>query len=79
MSTTFGIRGPVLGNTVVHTVDVARRIGVGKGKVSVYWLSQDVELLCSLIDDNTPVDALDNSSQGISTLGDLKRAIAESS
>ena len=67
MSTTFGIktsRGPVTENNIV---EVAFR-GNGTG---VIWTNK----LGKLLPDDTPVIPLDNSPQGILTIGDLKREI----
>jgi hypothetical protein len=69
MSTTFGVKIPSTGKVV----EVARRIGVGNGKVSVYFTNEIAELL----PDDTEVVAIDNSSQGIFTIGDIKEKMKE--
>lgn len=71
MSTTFGVKIPSTG----ETVEVARRVGAGKGRVTLYW----TEPLAELLIDETKVEALDNSSQGIYCIGDIKKHIEEQS
>lgn len=67
MSTTFGIKVPPIdgfegaeGSTVI----VAFRTD------TINWVNP----LASLLPDKTKVKALDNSAQGIYTIGDIKRA-----
>ena len=69
MSTTFGIKIPSTG----ETQPIARRRGIGNGKVSVYF----IEPLAELLPDEMEVEAIDNSPQGIFTIGDIKKAIEE--
>ena len=66
MSTTFGIK-------IIHTGDVipvARRVGIGKGEVDVFFTNPLAEMLPNEIN----VIAIDNSQQGIETIGDIKKA-----
>jgi len=67
MSTTFGVKIP----TRNEVLPIARRIGVGDGKVRVWFTDSVAELL----PDNLTVIAMDNSSQGIETIGDIKAYI----
>jgi hypothetical protein len=69
MSTTFGVKIPSTG----EIEPIARRVGVGNGKVSVYFTNKIAELL----PDDTEVEAMDNSPQGIFTIGDIKEKIGE--
>lgn len=62
MSTTFAIE------VNDKQVEIARRRGIGNGKVAIIWLNDLVELL----PDETPVIPIDNSPQGVETLGDLR-------
>lgn len=66
MSTTFAIK-----LTSGETKDVARRVG-GKNGAEMWFTDPMAELL----PDNTPVIAVDNSSQGIHTIGDIKQYCA---
>ena len=66
MSTTFGIK-------IIHTgevIPVARRVGIGNGEVDVFFTNDLAEMLPNEIN----VVAMDNSAQGIETIGDLKKA-----
>lgn len=66
MSTTFGIH---ISST--NTVEpIARRFG---GQV---WFTNTI---AEFLPDNLEVIAMDNSNQGINTIGDIKSAIVESS
>ena len=69
MSTTFGVKIPSTG----EIEPIARRVGIGNGKVSVYFTNEIAELL----HDDTEVEAMDNSPQGIFTIGDIKEKIKE--
>jgi hypothetical protein len=69
MSTTFGVKIPSTG----EVVEVARRIGVENFKVSVYF----IEPLAELLPDELEVVAIDNSPQGIYTIGDIKEKMKE--
>jgi hypothetical protein len=69
MSTTFGVKIPSTG----EIEPIARRVGAGAGKVDIYF----TEPLAELLPDNTKVEAIDNSPQGISTIGDIKEKIKE--
>jgi hypothetical protein len=69
MSTTFGVKIPSTG----ETQPIARRVGIGNGKVSVYF----IEPLAELLPDDMEVEAMDNSSQGIFTIGDIKEKIKD--
>lgn len=64
MSTTFGIKIPSTGKIV----PIARRVGIGNGKISVYFTNPVAELL----PDELEVEAMDNSAQGIVTMRDIK-------
>jgi hypothetical protein len=63
MSTTFGITIPTTG----ETVEVAYRTHYVKWK----------NPLAHLLPDETAVEPLDNTAQGIYTIGDIKKAIKE--
>jgi hypothetical protein len=67
MSTTFGIKIPSTG----EIQPIARRVGVGNGEVNVYFTDSLGELLA----DDLRVEAIDNSEQGIFTIGDIKAKI----
>ena len=62
MSTTFVIE------VKDKQVEVARRRGIGKGEVAIIWLNDLVELL----PDSMAVIPIDNTAQGVETLGDLR-------
>lgn len=64
MSTTFGIKIPSTG----EIVPIARRVGVGNRKVSMWFTNP----LAELLPDDTEVEAMDNGQQGIFTIGDIK-------
>ena len=64
MSTTFGIRIPVAGERD-EVVEVAFRTQW------IRWRNP----LAHLLPDDTEVEPLDNSAQGIYTIGDIKEAI----
>ena len=67
MSTTFGVIIPSSG----EIEPIARRIGIGNGEASVRFITP----LAELLPDNLPVEAIDNSAQGIFTVGDIKEKI----
>ena len=69
MSTTFGIRIPSTG----EIEPIARRVGIGNGKVDVYFTNP----LAELLNDELEVEAIDNSEQGIFTIGDIKKHTLE--
>ena len=69
MSTTFGVKIPSTG----EIEPIARRVGIGNGKVSVYFTNP----LAELLSDDTEVEAMDNSPQGIFTIGDIKEKMGE--
>jgi hypothetical protein len=69
MSTTFGIKIPSTG----EIEPMARRVGIGNGKVSIWFTNP----LAELLPDDTEVEAMDNSHQGIFTIGDIKEKIEE--
>lgn len=70
MSTTFGIKIPSTG----EIEPMARRVGIGKyGKVSMWFTNP----LAELLPDDTEVEAIDNSQQGIFTIGDIKANMKE--
>lgn len=64
MSTTFGVKIPSTG----EIESIARRVGKGDGKVSMWFTNP----LAELLPDNTEVEAIDNGQQGIFTIGDIK-------
>jgi hypothetical protein len=61
MATTFGIKVPS-----GEVIPVAHRFG--NGKVAITWLSE----FAFLLPYTTPVIAIDNSAQGVDTIGDLR-------
>ena len=63
MSTTFGIRIPTTG----EVIEVAYRTNY------VRWKNK----LAHLLPNETKVEPLDNSAQGIYTIGDIKKQIEE--
>ena len=69
MSTTFGVKIPTTG----EIEPIARRRGIGNGQVEVYFTNP----LAELLPDDTEIEAMDNSPQGIFTIGDIKRKIEE--
>ncbi len=64
MSTTFGII------TKSGERPIARRFG-GKNGAEMYFTDE----LAEMLPNNTPVEPLDNSPQGIYTIGDIKNHI----
>ena len=69
MSTTFGIKIPSTG----EIEPIARRVGIGNGKVWIYFTNPIAELL----PDDIEVEAMDNGQQGIFTIGDIKEKIED--
>jgi hypothetical protein len=67
MSTTFGIVIPTKENE--EPIEIAHRHGIGNGKVAIDWLNP----LAYLLPDDTPVIPLDNTAQGVYTIGDIKK------
>ena len=67
MSTTFGVKIPFTG----EIKPIARRVGAGNGKVSVWF----TEPIAELLPDELEVIPIDNTSQGIYTIGDIKKAM----
>jgi hypothetical protein len=65
MSTTFGII-----TKSGEERPIARRVGGANG--DEMWFTDE---LAEMLPDNTPVEPLDNSSQGIYTIGDIKNHI----
>lgn len=63
MSTTFGIAIP----TIKYVEEIAFRHGIGQGLVQINILNP----LIFNLPENTPVIALDNTNQGINTIGDI--------
>lgn len=63
MSTTFGVIVP----SHDEPVEVAYR------SRTIHWTNE----LAPLLPDETPVIPLDNTAQGIETIGDIKKEIAE--
>jgi hypothetical protein len=68
MSTTFGVKIPSSGETIA----VARRVGKGNGEVMLFFTNH----LAELLPDEIALIAMDNGSQGINTIGDFKRKMA---
>jgi hypothetical protein len=64
MSTTFGVKIPTTG----EIIPIARRFGG-----DVYFINPIAELL----PDEMEVEAIDNSPQGIFTVGDIKESLGE--
>ena len=62
MSTTFGVKIPT-----GEIIPIARRIGIGNGKVRVWF----TEPLAELLPLELEVIAMDNTAQGIHTIGDI--------
>ena len=62
MSTTFAVE------VKDKQIEVARRRGIGSGEVAIIWLNDLVELL----HDSMEVIPIDNTAQGVETLGDLR-------
>ena len=69
MSTTFGVKIPSTG----EIEPIARRVGIGNGKVSMWFTNP----LAELLPNDTEVEAMDNGQQGIFTIGDIKEKIKE--
>jgi len=65
MSTTFGI---ILKSGEERPI--ARRVGRTNG--AEMWFTDE---LAEMLPDNTPVEPLDNTAQGIYTIGDIKNHI----
>jgi hypothetical protein len=61
MSTTFGVQ------TEDELVPVARRNGIGEGRVSITFINP----LARLLPSDTPVVPMDNTAQGVETIDDL--------
>lgn len=64
MSTTFGVEIP----STKEIIPIARRVGAGNGKVEIFFTNP----LGEILQDHIPVIAIDNSNQGIETIGDIK-------
>jgi hypothetical protein len=69
MSTTFAI----IDKVTYDTVKVARRVGrsTGESKVTITALGELSLFILKNMDPETEVIAIDNSSQGIHTIGDI--------
>lgn len=69
MSTTFGVIDKVTGDTV----EIARRVGrsTGESKVTITALGELSLFILKNMGPETKVVAMDNSSQGIHTIGDI--------
>ena len=67
MSTTFGVKIP----STDEIIPIARRRGIGMGRVYVNF----IEELAELLPDDLEIVAMDNSHQGIYTIKDIKDAI----
>ncbi len=80
MSTTFGIKIISKDNTSALTTlePVAFRHGIGNGKVNIrFTCGRKREIMLALLDDEHPVYPMDNTAQGISTIGDIRKVIKE--
>ena len=71
MSTTFGILKDGCKNDrdEDNYIKIAHRAGIGKDKVGITWLNESHDVLSN----DTKVHPLDNSAQGVETMGDLRR------
>ena len=73
MSTVFGVKNPRYtegeDEPEEEFLEVAKRGG------GIYWVNE----LAQLLPDDMPVYPLDNSAQGIFTIGDIKKAISHES
>ncbi len=69
MSTTFGVIDKVTGDAV----PIARRVGrsTGESKVTITSLGEVSLFILRNMDKETKVVAMDNSAQGIHTIGDI--------
>ena len=69
MSTTFG----VIDKVTFDTVEIARRVGIStdKSDVTITALGELSLFILKNMDPETEVVAMDNSSQGIHTIGDI--------
>lgn len=67
MSTTFGIKVPSLYDAGEEEIEVAFR----GNNTGIYWINE----LAHLLSDDTKVIPLDNTAQGIYTIGDIKEEI----
>lgn len=65
MSTKFGV---IVDN---KTIEIAHRFSMGDGKTGVSWLND----IAKLLPDSTPVVAINNSNQGVETVGDLRKIL----
>jgi hypothetical protein len=65
MSTTFGYSIPRPDGTLCEPIIIARRCN------GIRWVSD----IHHLLDDRTPIDALDNTPQGIHTIGDIRKRL----
>jgi hypothetical protein len=74
MSTTFGIRIPCKDEGEKDTIiEIAYRYSIGNGQIAIDFEEPFVKIL-DVLDDDYPIEALDNTPQGIYTIGDLKEA-----
>lgn len=69
MSTTFGIKIP----STNEIKPIAKRKGIGNGKVEVYF----TEPIAELLPHKLKVVAMDNCPQGIHTIGDIVLAASK--
>ena len=69
MSTTFA----VIDKVTFDTVEIARRVGIStdKSDVTITALGELSLFILKNMDQETEVVAMDNSSQGIRTIGDI--------
>jgi len=67
MSTTFGVKIPSTG----EVEPIARRVGIGNGEVEIWFTNP----LAELLPNDLKVEGIDNSNQGIHTIGDIKANI----
>lgn len=74
MSTTFGVLKPNVALDKFNEdelIPIAHRWGKAGGGVNVNWLND----LAPLLSDETKVYPLDNTSQGVETIGDLRKLV----
>tara|TARA_R110000744_G_scaffold344063_1_gene449307 strand:+ start:382 stop:585 length:204 start_codon:yes stop_codon:yes gene_type:complete len=67
MSTTFGVK--IEG----ELIPIARRVGIGEGKVHVYSINP----IAYFLDEDIEVIAMDNSQQGVHTIKDIKKLMIQ--
>ena len=71
MSTTFGVIKESKDGSTHEVIEIARRVGTKNGAKMFF-----TNPLANHLPDEVSVEALDNSPQGIFTIGDIKRHIS---